>query len=69
MPQDERFVGQPLGGGFVGTLRLDREQAITVLLRFDTGIDRFRQDGLSAAALIARRGIDTLVHRTELLRY
>ncbi|MFA7666508.1 MAG: DEAD/DEAH box helicase family protein [Burkholderiaceae bacterium] len=71
--QDERCDGQRLDVGFVGRLRDDQEQAVRAMLRSDTGIlcapTAFGKT-VTAAALIARRGINTLVlvHRTELLR-
>lgn len=58
---------------FLGTLRSDQEAAVSAMLSHDTGIlcapTAFGKT-VSAAALIAARGIDTLVlvHRTELLR-
>src|SRR5471032_156282 len=70
---DERFVGEPLDLAFAGTLRPDQETAVTAMLRYDTGVlsapTAFGKT-VSAAALIARRGVNTLVlvHRTELLR-
>lgn len=71
--RDERCDGQRLGVGFVGRLREDQEEAVGAMLRFDTGIlcapTAFGKT-VTAAALIARRGANTLVlvHRTELLR-
>ncbi len=70
---DERFAGEPLDLAFAGTLRPDQETAVTAMLRYDTGVlsapTAFGKT-VSAAALIARRGVNTLVlvHRTELLR-
>jgi superfamily II DNA or RNA helicase len=70
---DERFAGEPLDLAFAGTLRPDQETAVTAMLRYDTGVlsapTAFGKT-VSAAALIARRGANTLVlvHRTELLR-
>src|SRR5471032_80640 len=70
---DERFAGEPLDVAFAGTLRPDQETAVTAMLRYDTGVlsapTAFGKT-VSAAALIARRGVNTLVlvHRTELLR-
>ena len=70
---DERFAGEPLDLAFAGTLRPDQETAVTAMLRYDTGLlctpTAFGKS-VSAAALIARRGVSTLVlvHRTELLR-
>ncbi len=71
--QDERFGGEPLDASFVGTLRSDQQAAVTAMLRHDTGIlcapTAFGKT-VTAAALIARRGVNTLVlvHRTELLK-
>lgn len=70
---DERFSGKPLDVAFSGTLRVDQEDAIAAMLRHDTGVlcapTAFGKT-VTAAALIARRGVNTLilVHRTELLR-
>ncbi len=71
--QDERFAGIPIEASFLGTLRADQEDAVSKLLEHDTGIlcapTAFGKT-VTAAALIAKRGINTLVlvHRTELLR-
>lgn len=71
--KDERFGGQPVDVEFAGRLRDDQEEAVASMLRHDTGIlcapTAFGKT-VVAAALIARRGINTLilVHRTELLR-
>ena len=71
--RDERFNGEPLEVSFAGTLRSDQEEAVTAMLRHDTGIlcapTAFGKT-VTAAALIARRGVNTLVlvHRTELLK-
>nr|WP_314480597.1 DEAD/DEAH box helicase family protein [uncultured Pseudomonas sp.] len=71
--QDERFAGDPIDVSFLGTLRPDQKDAIGKMLNHDTGIlcapTAFGKT-VSAAALIARRGVNTLilVHRTELLR-
>jgi len=70
---DERFIGEPLDVAFAGTLRPDQETAVTEMLRHDTGVlcapTAFGKT-VSAAALIARRSVNTLVlvHRTELLK-
>jgi superfamily II DNA or RNA helicase len=70
---DERFGGEPIDVGFVGTLRLDQEAAVAGMLRHDTGVlcapTAFGKT-VTAAAMIARRGVNTLVlvHRTELLK-
>jgi superfamily II DNA or RNA helicase len=71
--QDERFGGEPLDVRFAGTLRPDQEAAVSAMQRHDTGIlcapTAFGKT-VAAAALIARRGVNTLVlvHRTELLK-
>jgi superfamily II DNA or RNA helicase len=71
--QDERFGGQPLDVSFAATLRPDQQAAVATMLRHDTGIlcapTAFGKT-VAAAALIARRGVNTLVlvHRTELLK-
>jgi superfamily II DNA or RNA helicase len=70
--QDERFHGEPLDLRFSGTLRPDQEAAVMAMLEHDTGIlcapTAFGKT-VAAAAMIARRGVNTLVlvHRTELL--
>ncbi len=69
---DERYVGSPLDVAFAGTLRLDQEFAVAAMLRHDAGVlcapTAFGKT-VTAAAMIARRGVNTLVlvHRTELL--
>lgn len=71
--RDERFVGEPIDVSFAGTLRQDQEAALAAMLEHDAGIlcapTAFGKT-VTAAALIARRGVNTLVlvHRTELLR-
>lgn len=71
--RDERFSGEPLDVNFAGMLRPDQEVAVAAMLRHDTGIlcapTAFGKT-VTAAALIARRGVNTLVlvHRTELLK-
>ena len=71
--RDERFGGEPLDVSFVGTLRSDQEAAVVAMLRHDIGIlcapTAFGKT-VTAAALIDRRGVNTLVlvHRTELLK-
>lgn len=71
--RDERFGGEPIDVSFVGTLRLDQEAAVTGMLHHDTGVlcapTAFGKT-VTAAAMIARRGVNTLVlvHRTELLK-
>lgn len=70
---DERFSGEPLDVSFAGKLRSDQEQAVAAMLRHDTGVlcapTAFGKT-VTATALIARRGVSTLVlvHRTELLK-
>jgi superfamily II DNA or RNA helicase len=70
---DERSRGEPLEVGFTGTLRMDQEAAVFAMLHHDTGVlcapTAFGKT-VSAAAMIARRGVSTLVlvHRTELLK-
>jgi superfamily II DNA or RNA helicase len=70
---DKRFIGDAIDVTFTGTLRLDQEVAVAGMLRHDDGIlcapTAFGKTVI-AAAMIARRGIDTLVlvHRTELLK-
>ncbi len=71
--QDERFAGEPIQADFVGTLRPDQEQAVAAMLKHDAGVlcapTAFGKT-VTAAAMIARRGVNTLVlvHRTELLK-
>jgi superfamily II DNA or RNA helicase len=71
--RDERFGGEPIDVSFVGTLRLDQEAAIAGMLSHDNGVlcapTAFGKT-VTAAAMIARRGVNTLVlvHRTELLK-
>jgi superfamily II DNA or RNA helicase len=70
--RDERFAGEPLDVSFAGTLRPDQAAAVAAMLKHDTGIlcapTAFGKT-VAAAALIAQRGVNTLVlvHRTELL--
>ncbi|MBI5451273.1 MAG: DEAD/DEAH box helicase family protein [Gammaproteobacteria bacterium] len=70
---DERLAGQALEVAFAGTLRTDQEAAVIAMLHHDTGVlcapTAFGKT-VTAAALIARREVNTLVlvHRTELLR-
>ncbi|WP_367121968.1 DEAD/DEAH box helicase [Rhodoferax sp.] len=58
---------------FTGNLRSDQESAVTAMLMFDAGVfcapTAFGKT-VTAAAMIARRGVNTLVlvHRTDLLR-
>jgi superfamily II DNA or RNA helicase len=71
--QDERYSGEPIRVGFVGTLRADQESAVSAMLHHDAGVlcapTAFGKT-VMAAAIIARRGVNTLVlvHRTELLK-
>ncbi|MHA6879371.1 TOTE conflict system archaeo-eukaryotic primase domain-containing protein [Ralstonia pseudosolanacearum] len=71
--RDERFAGEPIDVTFVGTLRLDQEAAVSAMLHHDAGVlcapTAFGKT-VTAAAMIARRGVNTLVlvHRTELLK-
>lgn len=71
--KDERFAGAPLDVAFVGTLRIDQETAVSVMLQHDAGVlcapTAFGKT-VTAAAMIGRREVNTLVlvHRTELLK-
>ena len=71
--QDERYGGEPVDVGFAGTLRTDQALAVSVMLQHDAGVlcapTAFGKT-VVAAAIIARRGVNTLVlvHRTELLQ-
>lgn len=71
--RDERSHGQPLEVNFVGALRMDQEAAVSAMLHHDAGVlcapTAFGKT-VSAAAMIARRRVNTLVlvHRTELLK-
>lgn len=70
---DERFAGNSLSLKFSGELRSDQEKAVKAMMAHDTGVlcapTAFGKT-VTAAALIARRGVCTLilVHRTELLK-
>ena len=70
---DERFAGESIDVRFAGKLRPDQETALDAMLEYDTGIlsapTAFGKT-VTAAALIAKRGLNTLVlvHRTELLQ-
>jgi len=71
--RDERFGGVPIDAAFVGTLRLDQEAAVSAMLLHETGVlcaPTAFDKTVTAAAMIARRGVNTLVlvHRTELLK-
>jgi hypothetical protein len=71
--RDERNAGEPIDARFLGTLRADQEAAIVAMLHYDVGVlcapTAFGKT-VTAAAMIARRGVNTLVlvHRTELLK-
>ncbi|MHB8551746.1 MAG: TOTE conflict system archaeo-eukaryotic primase domain-containing protein, partial [Acidiferrobacterales bacterium] len=71
--RDKRFKGETLHVAFTGTLRADQEAAVAAMLRHDAGVlsapTAFGKT-VAAAAMIARRGVNTLVlvHRTELLK-
>ena len=71
--RDERCLGDALDVAFAGTLRLDQDSAMTAMLHHDAGVlcapTAFGKT-VTAAAMIARRGVNTLVlvHRTELLK-
>jgi len=71
--RDERHTGEPIGVGFGGMLRPDQEIAAAAMLDHDHGVlcapPAFGKT-VTAAAIIARRGVNTLVvvHRTELLK-
>lgn len=71
--RDQRHAGQALDIDFIGHLRPDQEAAVAAMLRHDTGVlcapTAFGKT-VTAAALIARRHVSTLVlvHRTELLQ-
>ncbi|MFG6441479.1 TOTE conflict system archaeo-eukaryotic primase domain-containing protein [Roseateles sp. LKC17W] len=71
--RDERSSGEPIEVAFAGTLRLDQEAAVSGMLHHDAGVlcapTAFGKT-VTAAAMIARRGVNTLVlvHRTELLK-
>nr|WP_196487869.1 DEAD/DEAH box helicase family protein [Burkholderia pseudomultivorans] len=70
---DERFAGTPIDVSFAGALRLDQEAAVSAMLYHDAGVlcapTAFGKT-VTAAAMIARRGVNTLVlvHRAELLK-
>ena len=70
---DERSSGEPIDVTFAGTLRKDQESAVAAMLHHDAGVlcapTAFGKT-VTAAAMIARRGVNTLVlvHRRELLK-
>ena len=69
---EERFTGDPIEVNFLGSLRLDQESAVSGMLQHDYGVlcapTAFGKT-VSAAAIIARRNVKTLVlvHRKDLL--
>ncbi|MFH2114742.1 MAG: DEAD/DEAH box helicase family protein [Spirochaetota bacterium] len=71
--RDERLTGRRAAVKFIGTLRKDQKTAMQEMLKHETGVlcapTAFGKT-VTAAALIARRKVSTLVlvHRTELLR-
>lgn len=71
--QDERLPGRRVTAKFTGTLRKDQKAAVREMLKHEVGVlcapTAFGKT-VTAAALIARRKVSTLVlvHRTELLR-
>ena len=71
--QDERLPGRNVTAKFTGTLRKDQKSAVHEMLKHEVGVlcapTAFGKT-VTAAALIARRKVSTLVlvHRTELLR-
>jgi superfamily II DNA or RNA helicase len=71
--RDERNAGEPIDARFVGTLRIDQQEAAAAMLHYDVGVlcapTAFGKT-VTAAAMIGRRGVNTLVlvHRTELLK-
>ena len=71
--QDERLSGRQLAVRFTGALRKDQKAALRALTKYEVGVlcapPGFGKT-VTAAALIARRKVSTLVlvHRTELMR-
>jgi superfamily II DNA or RNA helicase len=71
--QDERLAGRKIKAKFKGTLRKDQKTAVREVYKHEAGVlcapTAFGKT-VSAAALIARRKVSTLVlvHRTELMR-
>ena len=71
--RDERLAGRRVTAKFTGTLRKDQKAVVREMLKHEVGVlcapTAFGKK-VTAAALIARRKISTLVlvHRTELLR-
>ena len=71
--QDERLPGRKVAAKFTGTLRKDQKAALREILKHEVGVlcaPMAFGKTVTAAALIARRKVSTLVlvHRTELLR-
>ncbi len=70
---DARYCGESLDVTFIGNLRVDQQAAVDAMLRHDSGVfcapTAFGKT-VTAAAMIARRGVNTLVlvHRTGLLK-
>ena len=69
----KRCGGEPIRVGFAGNLRADQESAVSAMLHHDAGVlcaPTAYGMTVTAAAIIARRGVNTLVlvHRTELLK-
>ncbi|MBT9591746.1 MAG: DEAD/DEAH box helicase family protein, partial [Thiobacillus sp.] len=71
--RDERYGGELLEATFAGKLRPDQQSAVAEMLSHDVGVlcapTAFGKT-VVAAAMIANRGVDTLVlvHRMELLK-
>ncbi len=71
--QDKRLPGRKVTARFTGALRKDQKAAVRAILKHEVGVlcapTAFGKT-VTAAALIARRKVSTLVlvHRTELLR-
>jgi superfamily II DNA or RNA helicase len=71
--RDERYEGERLRVTFSGSLRPDQQAAADAMIRDDIGVlcaPTAVGKTVTAAALIARRGVNTLilVHRAELLK-
>ena len=68
--EDERLDGSKVTAKFTGTLRKDQKAAVGEMLKHEVGVlcapTAFGKT-VTAASLIARRKVSTLVHRTELL--
>ncbi len=70
--QDERLAGRKVPTKFIGTLRKDQKATVREMLKHEVGVlcapTAFGKT-VTAAALIARRKVSTLVlvHRTELM--